>query len=148
MKVLSTKVIVFKSYFYQRSVNFEDKLSSREFFQKMIKWIRFYYYATYFRSFFWRNWRRQKDISKLPDLYCNAQKCTFGPAEICLKFTNRINTYNIILPLNLHQMLLEIVIVSRWNSWTLNCPTGPNQPKSQLVLHLDVKLTPPSNRGR
>jgi hypothetical protein len=30
--------------------------------------IRFYYYATSFRSFFGRNWRHHKDISKLPDL--------------------------------------------------------------------------------
>ena len=33
------------------------------FFQKMNKWIHFYYYATCFRSFFVRNWRHQKDIS-------------------------------------------------------------------------------------
>ena len=33
------------------SDNFESKLTSCEFFQKMKKWIRFYYYETFFRSY-------------------------------------------------------------------------------------------------
>ena len=53
----------------QISGNFKSKLSSCEFFQKTNKWARFYYYTTCFRSFFGRNWRHPKDISKLPDLY-------------------------------------------------------------------------------
>ena len=52
-----------------RSVNFESKLSNREFFQKTNKWIHFYYYAACLCSFFGRNWRLQKSISKLSDLY-------------------------------------------------------------------------------
>ena len=51
-----------------RSVDFESKLSSHDFFQKTNEWIHFYYYVTCFRSFFGRNWRLQKDISKLSDL--------------------------------------------------------------------------------
>ena len=49
--------------------HFESKLSSHEFFQKTNKWIHFYYYATCLCSFFGRNWRLQKSISKLSDLY-------------------------------------------------------------------------------
>ena len=39
------------------------------FFQKTNEWIRLYYYVTCFRSSFGRNWRHQKDILKLSDLY-------------------------------------------------------------------------------
>ena len=40
-----------------------------DFLQKMNEWIRFYYYANCFRSFFWGNRWPQKTISKLTDLY-------------------------------------------------------------------------------
>ena len=50
-----------------RSVDFESKLSSHEFFQKMNEWIRFLLLCDMF-SFFGRNWSQQKDISKLTDL--------------------------------------------------------------------------------
>ena len=43
--------------------------STRRFLQKTNKWIQFYYYETCFCSFFGGNWRHQKDISKLTDLY-------------------------------------------------------------------------------
>ena len=38
-------------------------------FSKTNQWIHFYYYAICFRAFFGRNWRLQKGISKLSDLY-------------------------------------------------------------------------------
>ena len=57
-----------KNNFYWRSLNFESKSSSREFFQKTNKWIHFYYYGTWFRSYFGRNWSQQKDIFKSSDL--------------------------------------------------------------------------------
>ena len=56
------------THFFWRSVNFESKLSSSEFFQKTNEWIQLYYYATCFCSFLGRNWRHQKDITKSPDL--------------------------------------------------------------------------------
>ena len=43
-----------------RSVNFESKLSSCEFFQRTNIWICFHYYATCFRLFFGRNWGLQR----------------------------------------------------------------------------------------
>ena len=39
------------------------------FLQKTNKRIQFYYYETFCRSFFGRNWRQQKDIYNLTDIY-------------------------------------------------------------------------------
>ena len=54
---------------YERSLNFESKLSSCQFFKKQRNEFIFYNYATCFRSFFGRHWRLKKGISKLSDLY-------------------------------------------------------------------------------
>ena len=52
--------------------------SSQPFLQKTNEWIQFCYYETYFCSFFGGNWRQQKDISKLTDLYYSMENIVFG----------------------------------------------------------------------
>ena len=53
LNFLDGKMII--NYVFLRSDNLESKLWYPEFFQKTNKQIRFYYYATCFRSFYGRN---------------------------------------------------------------------------------------------
>ena len=59
---VALRICIFFFFFISPHV-IKGQLISKANFQA--EWIRFYYYATCFRSFFWRIWRHQKNLSKL-----------------------------------------------------------------------------------
>ena len=70
------------------------RLNWNDFFQANVssnEGIQFYYYETCFCSFFWGNWRHQKDLSKLTDLLeeqrsCLNWKCCLNQTSFSLFF--------------------------------------------------------------
>ena len=60
----------------------------------------------------------------------NSPQCTFGPAHSCNLKNWKIMYQNYIYDIILLLLLIKLYLYSR----VLNCSTGPNQPKSQILF--------------
>ena len=85
--------------------------------RKNLTLLLWYLRLTCFHSFFGRNWRQQKDISKLNDLYCQRQKYCRG------QFRTYVHTYYIVhIPLADSNGLQLGSLCQITSPWGHDCP--------------------------